>query len=115
MGERLVRVVLVVDDDERILAVCRGLREWRVVTATSASTAAELSKQHEFDLAIVDLHLDGASGVSVVRELKKKQPQLPVAVVSGNPSMGLDWWSLFKPERISSWQADHTARDPSAT
>ena len=82
MGERSV---LVVDDDERILAgFRRGLaREWDVATATSICDARQLAAQHRFDLAIVDLHLGDCSGVPLVREMKAKQPDVRIAVISG--------------------------------
>ena|ERR1700733_11152953 len=85
MGERALRTVLVVDDDERILAgFRRGLaREWAVATSTSVSAARELGTQHRFDLAIVDLHLGDGSGVPLVRELKGRHPELRIAVISG--------------------------------
>ncbi len=77
--------VLVVDDDERILAgYKRSLeRGWAVFTTTTASVASQLATEHRFALAILDLHLEGSSSLSLIRELKAAQPTVKIVLISG--------------------------------
>jgi two-component system response regulator RegA len=85
MGVRSVRTVLVVDDDEALLAACkRSLgRERGVMTASDARVALQLARAHPPDLAIIDLRLGPESGIHLVRDLKAERPELVVALVSG--------------------------------
>jgi two-component system response regulator RegA len=85
MGEaRSLQNVLVVDDDERILGSWkRAARERNVVTAIDATTARQLANVERPDLAIVDLRLGNASGIDLIRELKRDLPDLMVVLCSG--------------------------------
>ena len=83
---RVLKTVLVVDDDETILrAVSRGLRAAKktVFTTTDPAHALRLAKAEQPDLAIVDLRLGRSSGVELVRQLKHDRPDLVVVMVSG--------------------------------
>ena len=76
--------ILVVDDDEQVLrAWRRAARGHLVVTASDAATARQLAHAERPDLAIIDLRLGGASGIDLIRELKRDLPQLMVAMCSG--------------------------------
>jgi two-component system response regulator RegA len=85
MGEeRSLNNVLVVDDDERTLGSWkRAARERNVVTASDAMTARQLASLERPDLAIVDLRLGNASGIDLIRELKRDLPDLMVVLCSG--------------------------------
>jgi two-component system response regulator RegA len=85
MGEaRSLHNVLVVDDDERILGSWkRAARERNIVTASDAVTARQLALTERPDLAIVDLRLGNASGIDLIRELKRDLPDLMVVLCSG--------------------------------
>jgi two-component system response regulator RegA len=85
MGEeRSLNNVLVVDDDERILGSWkRSARERNIVTASDAMTARQLASLERPDLAIVDLRLGNASGIDLIRELKRDLPNLMVVLCSG--------------------------------
>ena len=90
-GRRVIRCVLVVDDDERILAACKrsGGRDRTVHTATGPTTAREIARREEPDLAIVDLRLGTESGIDLVRDLKRDAPDLIVALCSGYLSVDI--------------------------
>ncbi|MBX3161857.1 MAG: response regulator [Deltaproteobacteria bacterium] len=95
MGEKrgsrgVVRTILVVDDDDSALAAHRrfGNRERVVITASTPIAAIEIAQAQLIDLAIVDLRIGRSaamleSGIEVVRELKRVQPSMAVALVSG--------------------------------
>jgi two-component system response regulator RegA len=85
MGERPIRTVLVVDDDEKIVGTWRrGAGPDRtVIGATDEASVKRLLDEHEFDLAIVDLRIGSTSGIDIVRELRDRCPELPIALCSG--------------------------------
>ncbi len=83
--------ILVVDDEE----VCRDLLEDIVVertarpcrTVSSGEEALALISQPEpFAMAIVDAHMPGISGVDLLRQAKKIQPDLDIIIVTGYES-----------------------------
>lgn len=83
---REIRTVLVVDDDEKMLAaVHRKLRSNHVVlTATNSIKAQQLARDNRFDLdlALIDLRLSGESGVELVHKLKAQHPDLTMVCFS---------------------------------
>jgi len=85
MGERPIRTVLVVDDDEKIVGAWRrGAGSDRtVIGASDEASVNRLLDEHEFDLAIVDLRIGSTSGIDIVRELRDRFPELPIALCSG--------------------------------
>lgn len=80
-----IRSVLVVDDDQHIIASWRrGAGPDRtVVGATDPEQARQALRDHEFDLAIVDLRIGNESGIDIVREIRDHSPELPIALCSG--------------------------------
>src|SRR5437868_3985967 len=67
--------VLVVDDDERICRqMAAGLANagYQVVTAHDGMRGIEQAAETPPDIAIVDLEMDGTSGIDVIRALKKQ-------------------------------------------
>jgi DNA-binding NarL/FixJ family response regulator len=82
--------VLLVDDHPLILSalqsVIQGLGDdVTVLGASSAAQArAELSKDADFDLVLLDLALGDADGFEVLTEFRAAYPALPVVVVSAS-------------------------------
>jgi CheY-like chemotaxis protein len=77
--------ILVVDDEEAILAaVRRALRAHEVVVASDAEQAwslIEAAKNTPFDLILCDLIMNGASGIDLYRRLADKHPAVAEHVV----------------------------------
>ena len=84
-SSRAVRSVLIVDDDRNLLAACaRSLQRGRkVFIATNAATARKIARVETLDAAIVDLRLGMTTGIDLVRDLKREQPTMLIALVSG--------------------------------
>jgi DNA-binding response OmpR family regulator len=57
---------------------------YRVTTVTNAEDAIELSKQHEFDLLLLDEMLNGMDGLTALNEIQTLRPALPVIMVTKN-------------------------------
>jgi DNA-binding NtrC family response regulator len=71
--------VLLLDDDREIIASISSLlaleTDYKLLTFTSASKAAEAIETHKIDLAIVDYLMPGAmDGIEFLIALRKKQP-----------------------------------------
>lgn len=82
---RSIRNVLVVDDDDALLASWKRTisRERTVATASNATAALELAQTQQFDLAIIDLRLGTASGIELIRKFKHDSPDTLIVLCSG--------------------------------
>jgi DNA-binding response OmpR family regulator len=77
--------ILVIEDETRIQAfVRRGLEAegYGVVTADDGRDGLSLARSGDWDLVVLDLLLPGFSGLRVLQELHREQPQLPVVILS---------------------------------
>lgn len=77
--------VLVVDDDRQInqlLARYLGEQGFRVTTAATRKECHELCAREDVDIVILDVLLPDGSGLDTCRELRARQPQLPVILVT---------------------------------
>ena len=86
-------VVLVVDDDQPILALMRALlREFgfEPLTAASGFQAIEQARARTPDLILVDRRMPGMSGPELISELRKEQSlgMPPIVILSGEPMTG---------------------------
>ena len=78
--------ILVVDDDRRVLEVIKSrmeFEEFQVYTSKKYEDAVHSAKKEAFDLALVDLKLFGKSGIDLMEELHRIQPEMPVIILTG--------------------------------
>jgi PAS domain S-box-containing protein len=78
--------ILVIDDDPDVRAfIAAALEEqgYRVSEAADGAKGLASIAKDTPDLAIVDFIMPGMSGAEVAREIRKKNPRLPVLFVSG--------------------------------
>lgn len=101
--------ILLVDDDERFLtAVSRGVVPGcSIVTAKDPQTALRVARESKPHVAIVDLRLDGASGVKLIPELKQEHPEMLIALCSS-------YLSVVSAVAAVQAGADHVLRKPFA-
>jgi DNA-binding NtrC family response regulator len=81
--------VLVIDDQKEVRAVIvmvLQINHFEVAEAANAAAAVKAFEETAFDVAIVDIFLDGASGFDVIAALREKRPDLPVVAISGMTS-----------------------------
>lgn len=78
--------ILVVDNDPDILDATRALLEGMGHRVTALdSAAAALAHEAAVDLALIDYHLgDGASGLDIIDHLRRRHPNMPIAIVSAD-------------------------------
>ncbi len=81
--------VLVVDDDQIVLASCRRVLEaegFSVVTATSVNQAIEEAVAQGFGLIIVDLRMPERDGLQLMKKVSAWRRPTPVIAMSGYPT-----------------------------
>jgi two-component system response regulator YesN len=80
--------VLLVDDDREFreeLAEC--LEDYRVIEASTGSEALELlGRPNEIDIIILDVMMPGRKGTDVLTEIKRREPDLAVIMLTGHSS-----------------------------
>jgi two-component system, OmpR family, response regulator len=77
--------ILVIEDEPRILSfLSRGLEAegFSVHEAGNGQDGLRRALHHPYDLLILDLLLPGLDGLSVLRELQRRRPELPVLILS---------------------------------
>lgn len=81
--------LLVVDDEEKYLAVLSkrlARRRVAVTTANGGSAAFRAMRNSDFDVAVVDLKMEEMDGLEVLKFMKKMDPDLPVIILTGHGS-----------------------------
>jgi len=101
--------VLVVEDDPIFLEFLGDSLKTRGYAPLKASTAAQamkLAKEYPVRFAILDLNLPDIHGVELLNRLKKENPYLPIALITGQSfseeetaSAGAEWL-LKKPFQL---------------
>jgi DNA-binding response OmpR family regulator len=82
--------ILVIEDEPRILAfVRRGLEAqgFAVDEASDGATGLLRSREHRYELVVLDLLLPGLDGLTVLRELGRDSPEVPVLILSARSDL----------------------------
>ncbi|AMK12060.1 MAG: response regulator [Pseudodesulfovibrio sp.] len=85
---RDVRLLIVDDETGFAEVLCKRMRR-RGVDATSAASgdeAVQLLRRSEFDVAIVDLKLQGMNGIEILKVFRLMAPEMPVLMLTGHGS-----------------------------
>jgi response regulator RpfG family c-di-GMP phosphodiesterase len=108
--------VIIVDDEESTVAICKFALQrlgMEVETALTASEALAKVQQEAFDLAVVDWLLPDGSGMALFRMMKEHLPQLVGILITGQnvadtnrEALEAGFWAFLpKPFTISEFQA----------
>jgi DNA-binding response OmpR family regulator len=92
--------LLVVDDERDIRHLYAAELEdegYQVETAGTGTEAAELLRDRDFDLIILDIQMKGESGLQILQKIVHDRKDLPVLLCTA--------FSCYK-EDFSSWLAD---------
>src|SRR4051794_40970204 len=82
--------VLVIEDEVRILSFLRRALEAEAFQADGADNGVDgldRAVRGSYDLVILDLLLPRLDGLTVLRELRRERPELPVVVVSARSDL----------------------------
>ncbi len=78
--------ILVVDDDKAFRVATQTLLEdegYRISLATNAAEALSVLDQDEFDLLLTDMVMENMTGMELLRNVRRKFPDLLVIMVTG--------------------------------
>jgi PAS domain S-box-containing protein len=81
--------ILIVDDEPSIrLTLAEFLRRegFEPLTAADAAQGSALFGEG-VEVAVVDINLPGRSGIELLRELRERDPRVPVIVITGEPNV----------------------------
>ena len=98
----MISRILVVDDESIVRDVLRNMLNvlrYEVVDVPDGETALEILREEAvpFDLALVDMHMPGLSGLETIRRIREGHPDLLIMLVSGVEEADL---SEFQHERL---------------
>jgi len=82
--------VLLVDDEPDQVALLRAMLTplgMEVATADSAEQAMGVFRRHPVDVVVTDLHLPGASGIDLIRQLRQVETPPAVVLITGEVSV----------------------------
>jgi DNA-binding response OmpR family regulator len=78
--------ILVVDDQahvRRMISLVLRVHRFEIVEAASGEAALKEFEESNFELAIVDVFLQGTNGLDVIRMMRERVPDFPVIAMSG--------------------------------
>ncbi len=82
-GER----ILVTDDEELLLGLCRRIlikQGYTVETASSGNGALEICGRSPFDILLTDIKMPGMDGLHLIEQVRKVQPEITAMVITGH-------------------------------
>ncbi|HEY7156518.1 MAG TPA: sigma-54 dependent transcriptional regulator [Gemmataceae bacterium] len=84
-----IKLLLVDDDDDLRQDLVRLFRKQGhdVTAAVSGEDALDKAAHARFDVALLDLHLPGISGIDVLAQLKEQQPELEALMLTAHSSI----------------------------
>jgi DNA-binding response OmpR family regulator len=78
--------VLIVDDQPDVrtmISLVLRINRYEIVEAATAAAGLKSFEEADFDLAIVDIFLQGANGSDLITTMRERVPALPVVAISG--------------------------------
>lgn len=81
--------ILVVDDEAIVLKSCERIlasEGFSVDTATNARNALSLLEKNFYDLVITDIKMPEMDGIEFMKEVRKRNPDINIIVITGYPS-----------------------------
>ena len=82
--------VLIIDDEPGLRHTLSRLIQsagCQVTAIADGTDALETLETVSFDLVYLDIHLPGVNGLQILREIRKKDAQLPVILLTGNATL----------------------------
>src|SRR5689334_6952470 len=78
--------ILVAEDDAPLAEFLQqrlGQEQFAVQITSSGSEAQKLAVEQPFDMVLLDLNLQGATGLDVLRGIRSRKPDIPVMLITG--------------------------------
>jgi len=87
-----MNTILVIDDESAIRAAVRDILQdesYRVLLAEDGIVGLSILDSEKVDLVILDVRLPRMGGMDVLREIRRRNPEMEVLVVSGHGSIDM--------------------------
>lgn len=87
---RVVRRVLVVDDEDAVVSFYRRVLAsptCELFSARNGLEASDLLKSSRFDVIVTDIFMPGLDGIELLRSVRRQDPDVPVLVTTGAPGV----------------------------
>ena len=81
-----MKILIVEDDDGNRLLTYLELSEeksWDIITASNGHEAITLFKKEHPDIVTLDIELPDINGITLMREMKKNRPDVPIIILTG--------------------------------
>lgn len=82
--------ILLVDDEEQFLELLSQrleIRGLKVSSVTSGEEALAQVEEQNFDVIVVDLSMPGIDGIETLKQLKEKDPDAEVIILTGHATV----------------------------
>ena len=79
--------ILLIDDEEanvRVLAISLRSDGYEVVTAYSGEQGLEVFDRESPDIVVTDIKMPGMDGIEVLKDIKKRNPEVEVIIITGH-------------------------------
>ena len=79
--------VLIVDDESAIRESLSGVLEdegYKTFVAENGQQGLDIASAEKPDLVLLDIWMEGMDGLEVLSRLKRRNPELPVVMISGH-------------------------------
>lgn len=85
-GNQMTEKILIVDDEPDMLRllsmILKEKTPYDVVTTNNPIEAVSLVQNENFDLVITDLKMPGLDGLQLLEQVKKKEEDIPVIIIT---------------------------------
>ncbi len=84
--------ILIVDDDEYLLASLQNLltfKKYSVDLASNPIDAKELFHEHDYDIVLLDVKMPGISGMELLNEFLSERPSVSIIMISGESTISI--------------------------
>ena len=82
--------VLVVDNEQSVVVTVKAILQldgYDVATTTSGAQARTMVREVEYDLVLIDLHLDDSDGLDLLKAVRERHPETVTIVLTGHASL----------------------------
>lgn len=82
----MISTILIIDDESPVRVMLKKLFErngYQTLEASGGTQGIKLFNEHRPDLIITDLIMPEKEGLELIRELKKKDPDVKIIAISG--------------------------------
>lgn len=77
--------ILIIDDDKNIRDLCADILErngFHAEQVAGGKEGLEMLSSRKFDLVLLDLHMDGMNGYDAIKEIRERDKDIPVVVIT---------------------------------